>query len=325
MQECMLSVYCMAFNHGPYIRKTLEGFVNQVTDYKYEVIVHDDASTDNTAEIIREFEEKYPDIIKPIYQKENQYSQRIDIFDNHIGPRLRGKYIAVCEGDDYWCDNQKIQLQLDYLESHPECSLCVHNSIRINADGEDLHNNFNNSEKDLDYTAKEVIEADGGGLFHTSAFMYKKEDRLNIPADFTIKGVGDFPMAIYLSVIGQVHYIGRIMSAYRMDAVGSWTSKQKKNVLSQWRHYTNVVEGLGTMKKYSIAHLDGKYADSYDVMIHKYKYRKALLQGNVKEVLKNPNLRPFYDALPGSEKLKIRVKKMLSKVGAYKYGEFPEA
>ena len=97
----MVSVYCLAYNHERYIRHTLEGFVRQVTNFRYEVVVHDDASTDGTLAIIREYEQKYPQLIKVIAQKENQYSKGVKIIQNVIFPTLQGKYLAICEGDDY--------------------------------------------------------------------------------------------------------------------------------------------------------------------------------------------------------------------------------
>ena len=104
-----VSVICLAYNHEKYIRKTLEGFVAQKTNFSVEYIVHDDASTDSTASIIQEFEEKYPDLIKPIYQKENQYSKGVAITRN-LQMQVQGKYIAFCEGDDYWIDEYKLLL-----------------------------------------------------------------------------------------------------------------------------------------------------------------------------------------------------------------------
>ena len=106
--DVLVSVICTAYNHRPYIRDALEGFVMQKTNFKYEVLISDDASPDNTAEIIKEYEEKYPDLIKPIYFKENQYSQGVKLLRDILAPKVKGKYIAVCEGDDYWTDETRI-------------------------------------------------------------------------------------------------------------------------------------------------------------------------------------------------------------------------
>lgn len=122
----LLSICCLAYNHAPYIRQCLDGFMMQKTDFAFEVLIHDDASTDGTADIIREYEAKYPDIIKPIYQTENQYSKGIKISGTYQFPRAKGKYIAMCEGDDYWTDPLKLQKQVDFLEKNEDYVLCCH-------------------------------------------------------------------------------------------------------------------------------------------------------------------------------------------------------
>ena len=127
MQEPLVSIICTTYNHGPFIRQCLDGFMMQKTNFTFEVLIHDDASTDNTAEIIREYEDKYPDIIKPIYQTENQYSKGVKIGLTYLYPNAKGKYIAECEGDDYWTDPLKLQKQVDFLENNPDYVMCSHN------------------------------------------------------------------------------------------------------------------------------------------------------------------------------------------------------
>lgn len=119
----MVSIWCITYNHEPYIRQCLEGFVMQKTNFRFEAIVHDDASTDGTAAIVRKFAEKYPDIIKPIFETENQYSKHDGSLERIINEHTHGKYVATCEGDDYWTDPLKLQKQVDYLRSHPGCGL----------------------------------------------------------------------------------------------------------------------------------------------------------------------------------------------------------
>jgi glycosyltransferase involved in cell wall biosynthesis len=115
-----VTIRCLTYNHEPYIRQTLDGFVMQKTNFRFEAIVHDDASTDGTAAIIREYAEKYPNIIKPIYETENQYSKANGSLGRIMKAATRGKYIAWCEGDDYWTDPYKLQKQVDFLEAHPD-------------------------------------------------------------------------------------------------------------------------------------------------------------------------------------------------------------
>lgn len=121
----LVSISCITYNHEPYIVQALNGFLMQKTSFPFEVLVHDDASTDRTADIIREYEKKFPKIIKPIYQKENQYSKGFTaVTATWNFPRAQGKYIALCEGDDYWIDENKLQKQVDFLESNPEYGMC---------------------------------------------------------------------------------------------------------------------------------------------------------------------------------------------------------
>ncbi|SHG18766.1 glycosyltransferase family 2 protein [Flavobacterium defluvii] len=116
----VVSILCDAYNHERFITEALEGFLKQKTTFPFEIIIHDDASTDGTTEIIKSFAEQYPLIIKPVLQKENQYSQKINFWSDITFPMAQGKYIALCEGDDYWIDELKLQKQVDFLENNPE-------------------------------------------------------------------------------------------------------------------------------------------------------------------------------------------------------------
>lgn len=122
-QEILVAINCLTYNHEPYIRQCLEGFVTQKTKFRFVAIVHDDASTDNTAKIVREYADKYPDIIKPIFETVNQYSKKDGSLDKIINQAINEtncKYIAVCEGDDYWTDPFKLQKQVDILDRYPD-------------------------------------------------------------------------------------------------------------------------------------------------------------------------------------------------------------
>ena len=140
--EPVVSVCVITYNHGKYIRQCLYGILMQEVTFPYEILIHDDASPDNTAEIIRKYEAKYPEIIKPIYQTVNQYSQGIDVGKYNF-ERAVGKYIALCEGDDYWTDPKKLQIQVDFLEEHPEYVGTAHNVRTINEFGQPVDENKN--------------------------------------------------------------------------------------------------------------------------------------------------------------------------------------
>ena len=121
--QILVSILCCTYNHEAYIRQCLEGFIMQKTDFRFEAVVHDDASTDNTAAILREYAEKYPDIINPIYETENQYTKKDDSLVRIMNAACKGKYIAFCEGDDYWTDPYKLQKQVDIFENNNKIGL----------------------------------------------------------------------------------------------------------------------------------------------------------------------------------------------------------
>ncbi len=121
----LVSICCLTYNHSKYVRQCLDGFLRQETNFKYEIIIHDDCSTDGTIDIIKEYEQKYPSIIKPIIQNENQYSQGVrTILASFVWPKCEGKYIALCEGDDFWIAADKLQRQVDFLENNEDYGLC---------------------------------------------------------------------------------------------------------------------------------------------------------------------------------------------------------
>ena len=266
-KEYKVTAFCLAFNHEKYIRKTLEGFVSQKTDFGFKVIVHDDASTDGTADIIREYAQKYPDIIIPVYQSENQYSKGVKILDRFIFPLVDTEYVMSCEGDDYWCDENKMQMQYDFLSTHPEYSLCVHNTKWIDQDGNSLDKTANPSQEDGELTAHQIIAAGGGGLCHCSSFLYRIADRKNMPREYLLKGMGDYPLIMHLSHIGKVYYMGRIMSAYRVGVSGGWTATMMRNKKNHERHINEMIQYLQRVDNFT----QGRYHQSYVQAIAKYR------------------------------------------------------
>lgn len=140
--EITVSIRCLVFNHEPYLRQCLDGFVMQKTNFRFEAIVHDDVSTDGSVAIIREYAEKYPDIIKPIYETENQYSKKDGSLNRIMYEACRGKYIAICEGDDYWTDPLKLQKQVEFLEANPTYGLVLTDINRFYQSTGKIEQNF---------------------------------------------------------------------------------------------------------------------------------------------------------------------------------------
>ena len=215
-----VSVICLAYNQAPYIRDALEGFVSQRTDFPFEVIVHDDASNDGTTGIIQEYATKYPDIIRPVYQTVNQYSQGAKIARDFLFPLIRGRYVAICEGDDYWTDPLKLSKQVAALEAHPEVDICAHRSLKIR-DGKPCGYEGPGSRTRILPVEKVIFG--GGGYVATSSLLCRREQYLQ---DTPMRRIlfYDYTLQIQGSLRGGMLYLSDCMSVYRRGVAGSWTS-----------------------------------------------------------------------------------------------------
>lgn len=220
-----VSVFCTVYNHEKYLRKCLDGFVMQKTNFAFEVLINDDKSTDSSAEIIKEYYEKYPDIFVPVFQTENQYSKGIEICDDILLPMARGKYIAICEGDDYWCDENKLQLQYDYMESDKDCVMCVHNSIFHYVECRFMDRLFNNWKKIHIMSGNEVFN---DYKVHTSSYFMRKEYWKK--PDYGKKCFdGDYVRLTYLYTIGKISVLPQVMSVYNYGVFASATYLSLRN------------------------------------------------------------------------------------------------
>lgn len=234
-----VTVFCLTYNHEKHIRDALDGFVMQKTDFAFEVFVHDDASTDNTAAIIREYEQKYPNIIKAVYQTENQYSQKIPIIKTHLLPMAKGEYFALCEGDDYWTDPLKLQKQYDFLSQNSEYMLCACKTTFCKLDDNSKHI-FPAINKNCDYSFREILKH-GGGLFATCSLMFKREVYITKPDCFKAKGFGDFQIYLYASICGKVHCLNDLMCVYNSGVLGSWTARSANTDKKKIEHFLNLI------------------------------------------------------------------------------------
>ena len=221
MKTPLVSICCLTYNHENYIAECLDGFIMQKTDFDYEILIHDDASTDGTAGIIREYELRYPEIIKPIYQIENQYSKGIKPTFKYNFPRARGKYIALCEGDDYWTDPFKLQKQVDFLEANEDCSVVCHDAIVVNSEGHQIEDSaYTHPDHKRDFTADELMRCTGNVLTLTRCFR-------NVIPFFPpeLKGVffGDTVLASLLGQYGYSKYLPEKMAAYRQSGTGVYS------------------------------------------------------------------------------------------------------
>jgi len=192
----------------------------QKVDFPFEIIVHDDASTDKTAEIIREYEMAYPNLIVAIYQSENQWSKGIRPSPNFVWPKARGKYIALCEGDDYWTDCFKLQKQVNFLESNVDYVICFH-KVKILYDS-NLREDFLTKVPARTTTTVDLLN---GNYIHTCSLTFRKPFGLFPPSYFDKLPIGDYPLILYLSKFGKIFCLDDLMAVYRVHKGGVWSEK----------------------------------------------------------------------------------------------------
>ncbi len=258
----LVSILCVTYNQKDYIAQTIEGFLIQKVDFPIEIIIHDDASTDGTAEIVQEYANKYPELIRPILQKENQYSKKISLWKNFIYPIVQGKYIAECEGDDYWTDPNKLQKQIDFLESHPDYSACVHRCKRLDCRTNSFRGSMPPTEtQERDFSLTEIILG-GGGFWGTNTLVCRFDFLPDCDADFwKLSPVGDFPHALSLATRGKIRYLPQEMSVYRLFAKGSWSCRTLCGPEAYNRRHTHVEKMRESLKAFD-KFTDFKYTDT---------------------------------------------------------------
>lgn len=218
--EPVVSICCLTYNHILYIRQCLDGFMMQKVNFPIEILIYDDASTDGTQGIIREYETKYPNIVKPIYQKENQYSKGVRVGFVYNYSRAKGKYIALCEGDDYWTDPYKLQKQVDFLESNPDYVMCSHRFNQYIQEKGLLEEEQDKDFKGADYDLKNLIG--GKWLTQTLTVMYRRS-ALDLKR-YAAYGMS-MDMILFYELLrnGKGYCFPDIMAVYRLHNGGVWS------------------------------------------------------------------------------------------------------
>ncbi|GAB6091109.1 glycosyltransferase [Spirochaeta dissipatitropha] len=220
----IVSIVCATYNHEKYIDDTIRGFLIQKTEFPFNVVIHDDASTDKTVDIINRYIESYPNIINAVFQKENLHSRGLRR-DKYIEPYLLGKYIALCEGDDYWIDQYKLNIQVNYLEKNPLFSIYIHNAIVLNDETKITHV-FNKKKLPTILGIKDILLR--SWFFPTASFVYRKnymiENYNNIPAN------GDILRIFNCALVGKIYYNHNPMSVYRYMSKNSLSKKYRNDI-----------------------------------------------------------------------------------------------
>jgi len=218
----VVSIFCITYQHVNFIRDAIEGFLMQETTFPVEILIHDDASTDGTADIVREYQAKYPQLIRTVLQTENQYSQG-NKPGKFLNPLVRGEFIALCEGDDYWTDPEKLQIQVSFLERHLEYSMCGHNAAVVDAKGVVLNSSKLPVQFQTDGSAEALIKQEHFVLTMSVVFRNLITDA---PPEQMFVTNGDSFLWSLLARHGKFKYLAEIKPAcYRVHDGGIWSSK----------------------------------------------------------------------------------------------------
>ena len=250
VENPLVSIVCNTYNHENFIRDAIEGFLMQKTTFPFEILIHDDASTDGTTNIVKEYEQKYPEVIRPIYQKENKFSRGIKINLNYQFPRVRGKYTALCEGDDYWTDPFKLQNQLDFLKKNPEYSMCFHNAKIIAPPHLNYREKLFDHLKERDYSGLEILQK---WTIPTASVVFRNE------FNNALINIHQHPDYMYYDIItfltlaecGKIYCINKKMSVYRIHASSMTNSKENiENNIKFIKHHKAIQKSFDGKYKY---------------------------------------------------------------------------
>lgn len=221
-ENVKLSIVCITYNHERFIRDCLEGFVMQKTDFPFEILINDDASTDKTADIIREYEAKYPHLFRCVYQTENQWGKK-NVWTDILFPMVQGEYVALCEGDDYWTDENKLQKQIDFMESHPDFSICFH-PVTVHWDDNSKPDSvFPNDKEHFYKTELTLTDLLVHNFIQTNSVVYRwrfHHDPLALMPNNILPG--DWFLHLLHAQVGKIGFLPDVMAVYRRNQGGIW-------------------------------------------------------------------------------------------------------
>lgn len=299
----MVSINCITYNHEKYIADAIESFLMQKTDFDFEILIGEDCSLDGTRKIVEDYVVKYPNKIRMITSNMNVGARKNA---RKLHENSKGKYVAICEGDDYWTNPLKLQKQVNYFEDNPNCTLCFHSAEIVRANKGKTGRIIRSYNTSTICQTEDIIIG-GGGFCPTQSLMYVKKLMDNPPELLMSSPVGDYPLQMLVSSYGYAYYMDEIMSAYRTEVKDSWTKTtnvKSKSLIA----YEGLISLLDDFDIYS----KSKFSKEIDKAKLNIKCQMLLLQGNIKE-LKSQSYRAYYDELGAKEKIKLYARHYLPK------------
>jgi len=235
-----VSVTMITYNHERFIAEAIEGVLMQQTDFAVELVIGEDCSTDGTRAIVRRYGERYPERIRLLLPERNLGARTNALATLNA---CRGRYIAVCEGDDYWTDPTKLQKQVDLLEAHPEWSLNFHRVLVVYEDGSSSSRELGPEQRKEVYSLEDYLRTN---LMQTASIVFRRDALVDFPEWYYRAQIGDWAMVTLLAQHGDMGYIDEVMSVYRKHIGGIWSGQNEMaQIRGQIRTLGLISEHLG--------------------------------------------------------------------------------
>lgn len=297
-----ITVVVMTYNQKDYIKQALDSILSQEVSADFDILIHDDCSDDGTYQILLDYQKKHPRKIRIIRQDSRKFLNEgfnMMIY-NHVVPHISSRYVAYCDGDDYWCDNLKLQKQYNFMELHQEYSMCFHCSYQLRQNNDMSSKWFIKDEGDIGLI--DLINEQPGIPIATSSLFVRTTTFINFSDWRKLYSVEDLPLYLTAAIKGKIHRLSDIMCVYRQFSNGSWSSQNKDNLKRLISHQENLVKGITLFDKAT----NYQYHEFVVNHIEGCEFRIARLKGDLETVFLKKNRR-FLKQLSKKDKFSLKL------------------
>jgi len=304
-----ITVVVMTYNQKDYIKQALDSILSQNIDVDFDILIHDDCSNDGTYQLLLDYQNKHPKKIKIIRQESRRFL--VEGFNmmicNYVVPHIDSKYVAYCDGDDYWIDNAKLQKQFDFMESNPNYSMCFHSAYQLRPNDDLSSKWFIKDEGDIGL--KDLINENPGIPVATSSLFVKSGVFKNFSDWRKAYSIEDLPLYMTAAIEGKIHRLKDIMCVYRQFSIGSWSSQNKNNIERLISHQENLIKGIKLF--------DEKTNHTYNSLVINHikgcEFRIAVLKRDYKAIFSKKN-KLFIKQLSRKERRSLKLQYRLPRL-----------
>lgn len=297
-----ITVVVMTYNQKKYIGQALDSILAQKGDVDFDILIHDDCSNDGTTDLIKEYQKNNPGIIRIIEEDERRFQKEgfnMMIF-NHVVPSIDSKYVAYCDGDDYWCDDYKLKKQLEFMENNPDYSMCFHCAYQLKNNTDLSSKWFIGNEGDVDMSF--IISETPGIKIATSSIFVKSDVFKDFPNWRKQYPVEDIPLYINTAIKGPIHRLGDVMCVYRQFSDGSWSGQNKDNSQKMIEHLEKMKTAVIRFDEQS----GGQYHQLVSNQVLSFEFRIALLKKDYTTIFLK-KYRHLYKKMSKKERISLKL------------------